>query len=712
MNSNLNDILQYKTSKENIDKTKLIDILNKEISKFDFEEDYLTEGCPRIENATEVTFYTCILENFIDTRVISGANRPNRLGVPMGHKKISEFNIWDYNLNYEKEFCNSYDSYEIPESYHAIGCPRCNQYGKIRCSSCRGAGDITCHSCSGRGEKQCTNCNGRVDIKCWSCSGKGTKEIGYGENKKTERCSSCSGRGSNKCTSCSNGFVTCSTCSRRGRVTCYTCEGSGEVTCYTCEGYKTMNHYYTVTASFVNLSQNLLLTNSYPGFDKNKSQLNNFNIQNKIFDLCENRFKESYFEKIKTSPFYSQIKSFFDFPNSDSSKLIKSRITFFENKYTEITFSFYGVKYILYLDKNLENSYYDGRKPSDQYELDLLKKALHSSVKNELDLTKKTIEKLAEYEFISIDEKTLISAIEDTQKIYKAKDKIDNKNYSYAESILKSVSKKKKSEADYERLIKHLNRLYFINTLIIGAIFFFGIIYKLLNKENQFILWNILISIGILSLCLILNRIIRSLHWARWIVSILFSIQFVVILYFEKIENERNEYLDLYMKELDSIANINNLKDTINSNESISDTITQNSNIKVLENEDMVSFINNYYSDLNNGTFDANKYYNENVDQFISLKDTSPSEINNSYNLNNDFKNGTSTFDQNSLKYEGSDGELSYYTYWVNYSCYRPSKNKYQNCDVKIELVIDFNLSIHSYREIKVSNLKFFDNPQ
>jgi hypothetical protein len=292
MNSNLNDILQYKASEEEIDKTKLIDILNKELSKFDFEEDYLTEGFPRIEKATEVTFHTCILENFIDTRLISEANRPNRLGVPMGYKKSSEFNIWDYNLNFKKEFYNSSDSYEIPESYHAIGCSTCNQHGKIRCSSCSGAGDISCNTCSGRGEKQCTNCNGRVDIKCWSCSGKGTKETGYGENKKIERCSSCSGRGSNKCTRCSNGFVTCSTCSGRGRVTCYTCHGSGEVTCYQCEGFKTMNHYYTVTATFVNLSQDLLLTNSYPGFDKNKSQINNFNIRNKIFEYSENRFKE------------------------------------------------------------------------------------------------------------------------------------------------------------------------------------------------------------------------------------------------------------------------------------------------------------------------------------------------------------------------------------------------------------------------------------
>lgn len=539
MNSNLKDILQYKTSKEEIEKTKLIDILHKELSKFDFEEDYLIEGSPRIEDASEVTFYTCILENFTDTRIISEGNRPNKSGVPIGYKKSSEFDIWDYKLNYIKEFNNSYDDYEIPESYHAIGCDTCNQHGKIRCSSCSGAGDISCNSCSGRGEKQCTNCNGRVDIKCWSCSGKGIKETGYGENKKTERCSSCSGRGSNKCTRCSSGFVSCTTCSGRGRVTCYTCHGSGEVTCYQCEGYRTMNHYFIVKASFVNLSQNILLTNSYPGFDPNKSQLNNFNIQNKLFDLCENRFKEGYFEKIKTSPFYSQIKSFFDFPNNESSKLVKSRITFFENIYTEITFSFYGDKYILYLDKNLEHSYYGGRKPSDQYELDLLKKALQSSVNNDLDLTKKTIQKLAKYDFIKISEKEIISAIEDAENIYEAYDEYKNKNYPSAEDNIKLVSKIKKSEYDFILLRKKLNRIYLINTLISWLIGLPFLYYLLKDKAVDFVFLNVAIMFGILLFSLLLNRVIKNIHFARFFIIVLHGIHFFLATnYIDKLGNQ------------------------------------------------------------------------------------------------------------------------------------------------------------------------------
>jgi hypothetical protein len=567
MNANLTSILEYKTSKVEVDKLKFLDVLNKELLKFNFEEDYLKEGTPTIENASEVTFYTCLIENFTDTRSMSESNRPNRSGVPMGNKRFSEFNIWDYKLSYKKEFNNSSDSHDITESHHAIGCGTCKQQGKIRCSSCRGAGDVTCSSCSGRGQKQCSNCNGRVDIKCWSCSGKGTKETGYGENKRTERCSSCSGRGSNKCTICSNGFITCSTCSGRGKVTCYTCNGSGEVTCYQCDGYRTMDHYFIVTASFVNLSQSLFLTNSYPGFDQNKSQINNFNIQNKIFDICENKFKQGYFEEIKTSPFYSQITSFFDFTNNESSKLIKSRINFFENKYSEVTFSFYGEKYILYFDKNLDQSYYGGKKPSDQYELDLLKKAIQSSVKNELSVTKKTIQKLAKYDFISISEKEIISAIEDTENIYEAHNEYKSKNYSSAESTLRLVSVQKKSELDYIKLFKQLNKIYFINTTIFGIVGFASVYYKLLDKDSQFTLWNILIAIGIISICWLVNRASRSIHWARLFVLVLFSIQFSGIIYFENKEGNsirsQNALEDTYINFKNSNYTVYNGQDSI-----------------------------------------------------------------------------------------------------------------------------------------------------
>jgi hypothetical protein len=545
--TNFKDIFEYKASKIEADKSKILSVINNKISEFNFEEDYLREGDLEILSCNEIKFHTCTLENFTDTRIISETNRPNKYAVQVGNKRISEFNSWDYKLTYKKEFQNSDDFHNIEESHHAIGCGTCNQHGKIRCSGCYGAGDITCSSCSGRGENQCSSCSGRGETKCWSCSGIGRKETGYGDNKRTERCTSCSGRGYKICSSCRNGYLTCSSCSGRGRVTCYTCHGAGEVTCYQCEGYRTMDHYFIVNASYINLHQQLFVTNSFPGFDNSKANEIGFSLQNKIFEYKENRFTEGYFEHLKSHPLFRQISTFFDFKDSDKTKLISSRITFFENKYFEVVFSFYGENYTIFLDQNLSKSYYSGKKPSDQYELDLLNKSLKSALNNELDISKNTIQKLSKYDFINIDEKQIIIDINDTQNIYKAKSEIDNKKYSNAENTLKQVSFLKKNELDYKILRKKLFKIYFLNTIIFWTIGLFVVYYFIKNKSENidnfnftdYLLSNLTISFVIFFISVVINFLTKNIHSSRILVVLFISFQ---ILFLNKdLVNKENE---------------------------------------------------------------------------------------------------------------------------------------------------------------------------
>ncbi|MFN6374513.1 MAG: DUF1566 domain-containing protein [Chitinophagia bacterium] len=545
MSSKFKEIFDYKSIKVDVAKDKIQKSLNSELAKFNFEDDYLNEGNLDIISCSEILFHTCTIENFTDTRNISETNRPNMTGVQIGTKRFSEFNVWDYKLSYNKEFENSDDNHIIEESHHAIGCGTCKQHGKVRCSSCRGAGDLTCSSCSGRGENKCSSCSGRGETQCWSCSGKGTKETGYGDSKRYERCSSCSGRGYKPCSSCRNGYVTCSSCSGKGRVTCYTCYGSGEVTCYECEGYRTMDHYFIVNSKFLNLHQLLFLTNPYPGFDILKAMDLGFSIQNKLFEIKENRFKDGFFDQLQTHPLFRQICIFFDFQNSYKTRLISSRITFFENKYFEVKFSFYGENYIIYFDQNLNKSYYADKKPSDQYELDLLSKSLKSAIRNELGIAKKTIQKLSKYDFISINEKTIITAIEDTQNIYEAKTEIDNRNFNNAESTLKLVTSEKKSEEDYKALKKKLDKIYLNNTILFSLIGLSAVCLKLFNKNIEFVFSNLSIAVCIIFLCIFLNRFIRNINVARWLVVLLLSVQFSYIFYIDIVKgNEiRAEYL-------------------------------------------------------------------------------------------------------------------------------------------------------------------------
>ena len=136
MASNFKEIFEYKASKKELDKVKLLSILNNELSKFNFEDEYLKEGELEIHSCNEIKFHTFTLENFTDTRSISETHRPNISGVSIGNKRISDFNSWDYKLSFRKEFQNSEDNYSIEESHHAIGCDNCMQHGKIRCSNC------------------------------------------------------------------------------------------------------------------------------------------------------------------------------------------------------------------------------------------------------------------------------------------------------------------------------------------------------------------------------------------------------------------------------------------------------------------------------------------------------------------------------------------------------------------------------------------------
>ncbi len=533
MTNNIKDILEFKASKTEADKSIIAKALDKELQKFNFEEDYLKEGKLTIESSNEVKFHSTLLENYTDNRNITEANRPNSTSVPMGKRKMSEFNAWDYKLVCESEFTNESKSYTIEESHHAIGCPTCKQHGKIRCSTCSGSGENTCHSCSGRGENQCSNCSGRGETKCWSCSGKGTKESGYGDSKRIERCSSCSGRGYKPCSSCRNGYITCSSCSGRGKVTCYTCQGSGDVTCYECLGYRTMDHYFIVTADFINQYISHLVTNPFHGFDMKKAELNNFEIKTKLFDLKEARFKEGYFQDLKTHPLFRQLVTFFDFQDDKRTKLISSRITFFENTYFEVVFTFYGERYTIYLDKQLKNSYYAGKKPSDQYELDLLNSSINAVVNNDLESAKKSIFKLSKYDFIKINEDSVLTAISDTESIYEANKDFENKSYSSAESHLRLVSDEKRQETDFEILIKKLNKVYLLNATVFGLVGFAFILYNLIDKNAQFTTYNIIASVLIIVSTFVASRQLRSIHWSRILVIALLILQYLFIQYFE-----------------------------------------------------------------------------------------------------------------------------------------------------------------------------------
>lgn len=115
------------------------------------------------------------------------------------------------------------------------------------------------------------------------------------------------------------------------------------------------------------------------------------------------------------------------------------------------------------------------------------------------------------------------------------------------------------------------------------------------------------------------------------------------------------------------------------------------------------NIIANYYEAMNNNTMDANVYYSEYVSQYINKKNTNPSEINQIINSNSEFVNSKVNLIGPYLIISGLNTRQA----WVNFSCYRTSKKKFQTSRVKVEFIFDSDNKINSYKELEVKDLKF-----
>jgi hypothetical protein len=131
------------------------------------------------------------------------------------------------------------------------------------------------------------------------------------------------------------------------------------------------------------------------------------------------------------------------------------------------------------------------------------------------------------------------------------------------------------------------------------------------------------------------------------------------------------------------------------------------SNSNQTSQEDILKILSQYYYDINNSNFDAFNYFSENVTQFITRRDITPNDINIIFNQNNEFLRGQSQIVNNQILYERTENSIDYYSYWVDYNCYRRSKDKNQFCKVNVEVGFNGNNKIESYKELKIEDLRF-----
>ena len=128
-----------------------------------------------------------------------------------------------------------------------------------------------------------------------------------------------------------------------------------------------------------------------------------------------------------------------------------------------------------------------------------------------------------------------------------------------------------------------------------------------------------------------------------------------------------------------------------------------------LETDEVLQMMSNYYLDIINETFDANTYFAMDVKQFISRKNLTPEDVNEINQSNVEYTQRNVNILTETVNFDRIEENIQYWIYWINFSCYRPSKGQYQKCNVRIEVGIDTDNKLVSYRELDVTDLVYLD---
>jgi hypothetical protein len=138
-------------------------------------------------------------------------------------------------------------------------------------------------------------------------------------------------------------------------------------------------------------------------------------------------------------------------------------------------------------------------------------------------------------------------------------------------------------------------------------------------------------------------------------------------------------------------------------------TAIEEEQLNIFSTGEVREFLRNYYWENCYGEFNAYNFFADNVEQFISWKNTTPEKINEAHSSNNEFLEKEVYIRNESISPSGIIDRVQYFTFWIDFTCYRRSKDKYQRCQVQLEIGLNENKKMVSYKELKVTGLEFFD---
>ncbi len=127
--------------------------------------------------------------------------------------------------------------------------------------------------------------------------------------------------------------------------------------------------------------------------------------------------------------------------------------------------------------------------------------------------------------------------------------------------------------------------------------------------------------------------------------------------------------------------------------------------------EFIISRMNDFYSDISYGNIDAYNYFAYRTECYYGHKNISPTDINNYFASSRDYESPSFKIISETLDLKLKEKGNETWVYFVEFRAFRPSKQKYQVSNVLYEVKFNSSDKITSYRELKVENTKFIDEP-
>ncbi len=193
-----------------------------------------------------------------------------------------------------------------------------------------------------------------------------------------------------------------------------------------------------------------------------------------------------------------------------------------------------------------------------------------------------------------------------------------------------------------------------------------------------------------------------------------YSPEYVIFQIHLKAEDPIGYTFDKDILEIDLIDEWNKLKNPrveTDNNQKSNITTTLNGNTQNNKEVNTIrQVIESYYRGLNNKTFDANEYFDSNIERYITMKNTTPDAINQYINgsYNKEWQDVSCGIENSTYNEQKTD--YGYFVTFIEYgTCFRVSKQKNEKTRVETEVKFNNNRKIIFWRMARVIEKTYSD---